>query len=184
MVGTIPECVGNLSFSLVELQLHMNNFHGTIPGQFAKGCLVRILNLNNNQMEGSLPQSLVNCRDLEILDVANNNLNDSFPHWLGILDIQILVLRSNKFYGQIDNFEVRSSFSRLRIIDLSHNDFVGYLPMKFFENLHAIRDANEKKAEFMRDVFDQNVYYDESVFHHDKRVGDTIYGNLNHFHSY
>ncbi|XP_022717336.1 receptor-like protein 12 isoform X1 [Durio zibethinus] len=163
LVGTIPQCLGNLSFSLVDLELQMNNFHGTIPGNFSEGCSLRNFNLNSNQLKGSLPRSWVNCRDLKLLDLANNNLNDTFPHWLGILDIEILVLRSNRFYGRIDNFEVTSSFSHLRIIDLSHNDFIGYLPMKFFENLHAIRDSNKRKAEYMIDLYDEDRFYDNSV---------------------
>ncbi|XP_039048874.1 receptor-like protein 43 [Hibiscus syriacus] len=40
---------------------------------------------------------------------------------------------------------VTFSFTRLRVIDLSRNNFTGYLPMKFFENLHAIRKGNENK---------------------------------------
>ncbi|XVF87996.1 hypothetical protein PTKIN_Ptkin19aG0013600 [Pterospermum kingtungense] len=36
--------------------------------------------------------------------------------------------------------------------------------MKFFKNLHAIRDANKSKTEYKRDVYDQNLYYDDSVF--------------------
>ncbi|XWS27382.1 hypothetical protein CRYUN_Cryun26dG0110300 [Craigia yunnanensis] len=34
--------------------------------------------------------------------------------------------------------------------------------MNFFENLHDLRDANEKKGEYTEDLFDQIVYY-ESV---------------------
>ncbi|XVF87995.1 hypothetical protein PTKIN_Ptkin19aG0013500 [Pterospermum kingtungense] len=80
LVGTIPECLGNLSFSSVDLELQMNNFHGNIPGQFAEGCLLKNLNVDSNMLEGSLPQSLVNCRTWEILDVAKNNIRDTFPH--------------------------------------------------------------------------------------------------------
>ncbi|TYJ12031.1 hypothetical protein E1A91_A11G320100v1 [Gossypium mustelinum] len=114
--GTIPECLGNLSSSLLYIELQKNNFHGKLPKNFAKGCTLQSIRINNNQLEGSLPRSLV------------------------------LILRSNRFYGQVNNPDVKVSFSRLRCIDLSHNNFSGYLPVNFFENLHAIREWHEKKS--------------------------------------
>ncbi|WRX29098.1 Leucine-rich repeat - like 10 [Theobroma cacao] len=127
----------------------MNNFHGTIPGNFAKGCSVRNFNLNNNQLEGSLPHSLVNCIDLKILNVANNNLNDTFPHWLGDLDINILLHLLSLICGSLISLTMTSMATYHR---------------NFLKILHAIRDANETKVEYLRDVYDRNMYYQESVF--------------------
>ncbi|XVF78983.1 hypothetical protein PTKIN_Ptkin14bG0182300 [Pterospermum kingtungense] len=131
--------------------LDANNFV-KISGIFPEGCSLRSLNINSNELEGPIPQSLVNCKDLEALQVSNNKINDTFPSWLGDLkNLQILMLRSNRLYGHIPNPEVASSFPRLRIIDLSDNDFSGCLPTKFFENLHAMINGSEKegKAEYM-----------------------------------
>ncbi|XP_039000115.1 receptor-like protein 9DC3 [Hibiscus syriacus] len=151
--GTIPECIGNLSSSLLSLDLRMNNFHGKIPENFVEGCSLKSFLISNNQFEGSLPRSLGNCKELEFLDVGNNYLSDTFPNWLGNLDqLQVLDLRENRFYGKLDSSDV--TFTRLRVIDLSHNNFGGYLPVNFFENLHAIREGNGKKVkpEYMEDV--------------------------------
>ncbi|TYI03518.1 hypothetical protein ES332_A11G344600v1 [Gossypium tomentosum] len=146
--GTILECIGNLSSSLSVVDLGNNNFHGQIPENFAKGCLLKSLRINNNELEGSLPQSLGNCKDLKLLNVGNNNLNDTFPNWLRNLDqLQVLILRSNKFYGQVDSFDVTVSLNLLHVIDLSHNNFSGYLPAHFFEHLDAIREGYGKKVE-------------------------------------
>ncbi|KAB1671294.1 hypothetical protein [Gossypium barbadense] len=146
--GTIPECFRNLSSSLLQFDLRYNNFHGQISEIFAKGCMLKGFRINNNELEGSLPQSLSNCKDLILLDVGNNNLNDTFPNWLGNLDqLQVLILRSNRFYGQVDSFDVKISLTHLRIVDLSHNNFSGYLPTLVFEHLHAIREGYEKKVE-------------------------------------
>ncbi|KAK5786885.1 hypothetical protein PVK06_041533 [Gossypium arboreum] len=156
--GTIPECLGNLSSSLLEIFLENNNFHGQIPENFAKGCMLKSFRVNNNKLEGSLPRSLANCKDLNLLDVGNNNLNDTFPNWLGNLDrLHVLILRSNRFYGQVGSFDVTVSLTRLRIIDLSCNNFSGYLPTNFFEHLHAIREGYEKKVEpeYMQQGFDK-----------------------------
>ncbi|KAB2059722.1 hypothetical protein ES319_A11G326400v1, partial [Gossypium barbadense] len=146
--GAIPECLENLSSSLSTVDLGNNNFRGQIPENFAKGCMLKSFRINNNKLEGSLPRSLANCKDLNLLHVGNNNLNDTFPNWLENLDqLYVLILSSNRFYGQIDSFDVAVSLTRLRIIDLSCNNFSGYLPTNFFEHLHAIREGYEKKVE-------------------------------------
>jgi Leucine-rich repeat (LRR) protein len=145
--GMIPQCLGNLSDSLSVVDFRKNNFHGTIPKKFAKCNSLRTLVFNGNQLEGLLPQSLVNCTKLEVLDLGNNKLNDSFPYWLEALPkLQVLVLRSNRFSGPIGGFKTNSSFPMLRIIDLSHNEFIGVLPTKFFEDLKAIKTAKESEV--------------------------------------
>ncbi|MBA0606794.1 hypothetical protein Godav_019208, partial [Gossypium davidsonii] len=80
----------------------MNKLHGAIPSTFAKGCALKNLNLNSNHLEGPLKPSITNCKDVQVLDVGNNMINDSFPHWIEALsELQVLVLRSNKFHGPI-----------------------------------------------------------------------------------
>ncbi|GMY31020.1 receptor-like protein Cf-9 homolog, partial [Fagus crenata] len=159
--GMIPRCLGNFSDYLSVMDLRMNRFQGTIPGSFAKCNSLRTLVLNHNQLEGLLPQSLVNCTKLEVLDLGNNNINDSFPYWLEALPkLQVLILRSNRFYGQIDHFKENSSFDMLRIIDLSHNNFTGLLPSKFFEGLEAIITVNESEV---KSKYIGEDYYQDSV---------------------
>ena len=70
MSDMIPSCLGNLSGSLLVLDLWNNKFHGTIPKTFAKGNKLRSLNLDGNQLEGILLQSLANCKHLEVLDLG------------------------------------------------------------------------------------------------------------------
>ncbi|XVF04367.1 hypothetical protein REPUB_Repub05bG0076300 [Reevesia pubescens] len=144
----IPDCLGNFSYYYLSvMDLRMKYFHGKIPRTFLKNGYLRSLNLNDNQLEGSIPQSLVNYSRLEVLDLGNNDLNDTFPYWLGMLsNLQVLVLRSNRFHGDIQNLNGASSFSRFRIIDLSQNEFSGYVPPKIFENFKAIKDIHEDKA--------------------------------------
>ena len=123
------------------LDLRNNTFHGTIPETFAKN--FRSLNLNGNQLEGPLPQSLVNCKHLEVLDLGNTKINNTFPHWLGTFpNLWVLVLRSNRFHGPIENPSTKVSFTNLRIIDLDHNEFHGLLPEKYFNYLNAMMNAN------------------------------------------
>ncbi|XP_044481986.1 receptor-like protein 6 [Mangifera indica] len=144
--GTILECMINSS-SLCILDVQKNRLHGNIPNAFAQGNYFQLLNFNGNKLEGPLPQSLVNCTRLQVLDLGNNNINGSFPYWLGDLpNLQVLVLRFNTFSSfDWGSFEFNRSFPMLRILDLSHNNFNGYLPTRLFENLKAMMNLDEEK---------------------------------------
>ena len=159
--GTIPPCLGNFSKFLSVMDLRMNNFHGNLPENFAEGNRLRSLACNGNQLEGLLPKSLVNCINLEVLDLGNNKINDCFPHWLEALPkLQVLVLRSNNFYGPINNHKTSGMFfSKLRILDISHNEFIGPLPTKLFEELKAIKITNESEDDlkYMGEIYYQGL---------------------------
>ncbi|XP_044481987.1 receptor like protein 22-like [Mangifera indica] len=159
--GTILECMVN-SNNLQVLDVRKNKLHGNIPKTFAPGNCLRTLNFNGNRLEGPIPQSLVNCMRLEVLDLGNNNINDSFPYWLGDLSkLQVLVLHFNSFYGSIwGSSEFNGSFPMLRILDLSHNNFDGYLSARFFENLKAMMNLDEEKKKLN---YMGVSYYQDSV---------------------
>ncbi|XP_044482779.1 receptor-like protein 7 [Mangifera indica] len=153
--GTIPECMVNSS-SLQVLDVRNNKLHGNLPKAFAPGSYLRTLNFNGNGLEGRVPRSLVNCARLQVLNLGKNNIKDSFPYWLGDLpELQVLVLRFNNFYG---SFEFNGSLSMLRILDLSHNNFDGYLSARSFENLKSMMNLDEekKKLNYMGDSYYQD----------------------------
>ncbi|GKV44946.1 hypothetical protein SLEP1_g52082 [Rubroshorea leprosula] len=149
LIGKIPNC---LPKSLSVLNLQANYFDGNIPFGFPEGCGLRNLNLHGNQMDGLLPRCLVNCSMLEVLDIGNNSIEDTFPHWLESLpELQVLVLRSNKFHGFVQSTKESPSFLRLRVLDLSNNDFLGPLPVRYIENFKAMMDLyrDEGSPEYM-----------------------------------
>ncbi|CAI9294923.1 unnamed protein product [Lactuca saligna] len=143
MSGHLPPCVGKLSNSLVLLDLSINNFQGIMMNEFMHGSLLEYIDLSKNQFTGELPRSLTNCTNLEFLNLADNSFHDGFPSWLGNLpNLQILMLRSNKFYGPIQSSTtVSSQFPKLRIIDLSNNNFNGQLHPKYFQTWNAMRSV-------------------------------------------
>ncbi|GJT61659.1 leucine-rich repeat-containing protein [Tanacetum coccineum] len=122
--GVIPQCVGNITFTVMDLG--NNSFQGTIPNVFEEFIQLEGLILNGNQLKGGVPSSLSKCEFLGVLDLGNNHLNGTFPSWLGELCFpQVLVLKSNNFHGNIQpSFAVKFLFLCLRVLDLSHNGFV------------------------------------------------------------
>ncbi|KAH9795648.1 Receptor-like protein 33 [Citrus sinensis] len=164
-VGPVPASLGEIIHSLCDiialdvLDLSNNRLSSTIPeciGNFSPWLSVS-LNLNNNELEGANPQSLVNCTKLEVLDIGNNKINDVFPYWLRNLpELRVLVLRSNKLRGSVRVFEPMESFHKLRILDLSINNFSGYLPARFFEKLNAMRNVGADEGK-LRNGFDGEI---------------------------
>ncbi|GJT40037.1 leucine-rich repeat-containing protein [Tanacetum coccineum] len=147
--GLIPQCFGNITSSLSMIDMGNNSFQGTIPSLY-DGCEgLEGLILNRNQLEGEVPSSLSKCRSLKVVDFGNNHLNGAFPGWLGDLpNLQVLVLKSNNFHGLIQpSSTVESPFPSLRVIDLSHNGFVGQLPAKYIQNFNSMKNVVKNSTE-------------------------------------
>ncbi|XVF84592.1 hypothetical protein PTKIN_Ptkin17bG0049600 [Pterospermum kingtungense] len=130
--GPIPDCLGNIS-ALDFLNLQGNNFSGILP-KFAKASKLRTLKVSENRLEGKLPRSLAKCTRLHVLDVGNNKMNDTFPVWLGKLPaLMVLILRENRFYGQIKYLNHKNVFPALDVLDIASNDFSGELSIDFLQ---------------------------------------------------
>ncbi|KAL7175306.1 hypothetical protein ACSBR2_028999 [Camellia fascicularis] len=159
--GLIPQCLGNLSNSLSVLNLGINSFHGTFTATFTKGNVLTNLNLNGNQIEGQVPRSLLNCEYLEVLDLGKNKINDTFPQWLETLtELQVLVLRFNRFHGHIGTSKTKGKqpFPKLRIIDISCNEFTGLLPTNYIKQFGVMNVDEHVKFKYMGET-----YYQDSV---------------------
>ncbi|KAM0023589.1 putative leucine-rich repeat-containing, plant-type, leucine-rich repeat domain superfamily [Helianthus debilis subsp. tardiflorus] len=147
--GHIPDWIGEIGKNqLSVLDLSNNSITGTIPNVYEDWSELEGFVLNGNQLQGKVPTSLYKCQKLKIIDLGNNQLSDTFPGWLGDLPkLQALVLRSNNFHGGIvTSSKVKFPFPCLRVIDLSHNGFVGQLPTKDFQNFNAMKNVVTKKT--------------------------------------
>ncbi|KAH0710328.1 hypothetical protein KY284_011755 [Solanum tuberosum] len=165
--NSIPSCLGSMS-SLTVLDLRRNNFTGSLPPLCAQSTSLTTIVLNGNHFEGTLPVSLLNCSGLEVLDMGNNAINDIFPAWLGTLQqLQVLILKSNVFRGPIRTCQTTFCFPKLRIFDLSHNEFNGSLPAKVFGNFKAMikLDGEDTREIMYMKPSDNSVFslYEDSV---------------------
>ncbi|XP_047331852.1 receptor-like protein 9DC3 [Impatiens glandulifera] len=145
--GPIHPCFGNFSTKLRVQDLRNNNLHGGIPEPYAEDNMLSVLALNGNGLQGPIPESLSLCKHLQVLDIGNNMINGTFPIWVDALpELEVLVLRSNKFHGFLDFSKTPSPFPRLRIFDISHNEFTGPLPSFYFNNFNAMKTVNQNRT--------------------------------------
>ena len=161
--GALPHCFfTDVSINLNILDLHDNQLQGKIPQTFPSTCNLTTFNINNNYMEGPIPLNLANCKQLQILDIGNNKISDTFPSWLVALpELQILVLRLNRFHGNLSVKKMKYPFPKLRIMDLSHNQFSGSLPINFFDNFKLMANSDQNVGLNSSKI--SGSYYEASV---------------------
>ena len=123
------------------------------------------LDFSGNWIEGQLPRSLAYCKYLEVLDIGDNKISDSFPCWMtAIARLQVLVLKSNKFYGQVvpsfADEKHTCEFPSLRILDVASNNLSGTLTEEWFIGLKSMKveAANETS------VMEYNGYQQKQAY--------------------
>ncbi|XP_055836348.1 receptor kinase-like protein Xa21 [Solanum dulcamara] len=95
--GLIPTTIGNIS-SLMSLEFEGNNLAGNIPSEIGKLKQLQGMILQNNKLQGHIPDSVCHLSNLVLLVLAGNELSGSIPECLGNLSmLQYLVLGSNNF---------------------------------------------------------------------------------------
>ncbi|ESQ51900.1 hypothetical protein EUTSA_v10017694mg [Eutrema salsugineum] len=157
LTGPIPPCLSN---SVTVVNLRKNNLEGSLPDMFYDSAFLRTLDVGYNQLTGKLPRSLLNCSSLRFISLDHNRMKDKFPFWLKALpDLQGLTLRSNKFYGPISPPDQdHLAFPKLRILEISDNNFTGSLPPNYFvkwkaSSLQMIEDGRIYMGDY------SNAYY-------------------------
>lgn len=140
MTGEIVETL----YKCLVLDLSVNSLTGTLPHNLGPGINIIALDLHTNKLHGIIPSIPANCTQLVILDLGNNKINGTFPWWLVALpQLQVLVLRSNRLHGKLSVRKMKHPlFPQLHVMDLSHNQFCGSLPIYFFDNLKVMADSD------------------------------------------
>lgn len=156
--GSIPRCMGKFQSTLSDLNLRRNHLSGSLPKSIFK--ILRSLDVGHNKLEGKLPRSLIHFSTLEVLNVESNKINDTFPFWLSSLkNLQVLVLRSNAFHGPIH----QTRFPKLRIMDISRNNFNGTLPSNCFVDWTAMSSLGKNEDRFNEKYMGSGYYHDSMV---------------------
>uniref|UniRef100_J3KWM7 non-specific serine/threonine protein kinase n=1 Tax=Oryza brachyantha TaxID=4533 RepID=J3KWM7_ORYBR len=167
--GSIPSCLMENSSTLKILNLKANQLHGELPHNIKEHCAFEALDFSHNWIEGKLPTSLVACKNLMILDIGNNQIGGYFPCWMHLLPkLQVLVLKSNKFYGQLGptlaKDESSCELQDLRILDLASNNFSGILPGEWFSKLKSMMLVSTNETLVMKDADTYSTFYRTPYF--------------------
>ncbi|KAL7190032.1 hypothetical protein ACSBR1_039640 [Camellia fascicularis] len=167
--------------TLQFIDLHSNLLHGPLP---IPPITTIAFFISNNKLIGEIFPLICSLNLLKVLDLSNNNFSGIIPHCFGNLSNSLsvlnsgmnsfhgtfttaftvgLVLRFNRFHGHIDAFKTKSKvpFTKLRIIDISYNEFSGLWPTNYIEKSEATMNVDEHamKLKYMGDIY----YYDYVV---------------------
>ncbi|XP_057964772.1 LRR receptor-like serine/threonine-protein kinase RGI2 [Malania oleifera] len=135
-VGQIPGSFGHLS-SLNRLILSRNSFSGSIPPLLGHCSSLQLLDLSSNMLSGSIPKELFEIESLDIaLNLSWNGLTGTIPPEISALSkLSVLDVSHNMLGGDLMPL---SGLENLVSLNISHNNFTGYLPdNKFFRELPA-----------------------------------------------
>ncbi|XP_048422174.1 probable LRR receptor-like serine/threonine-protein kinase At3g47570 [Pyrus x bretschneideri] len=152
--GMLPQCLANLSSSLVSfyvdyniifgsipkgmenlhnlesIQLSGNQFSGLIPPEIGRLSKLYEVYMETNSLTGNVPSSFGNLSRLTDLHLEDNNLQGTIPSALAECPyLMNLTLGGNNFTGIISPELVRLPSSYVHL-DLSRNHFTGFLPME------------------------------------------------------
>ncbi|WVZ18273.1 hypothetical protein V8G54_005595 [Vigna mungo] len=122
LFGSVPEELLQTSVPLVELDLSVNGFTGSIAA--INSTSLSILNLSSNSLSGSLPTSLTRCT---VIDISRNMLSGDISviqNWEAPLEV--INLSSNKLSGSLP--PTLGTYSKLFTVDLSLNELKGSIP--------------------------------------------------------
>ncbi|KAF2933492.1 receptor-like protein 7 [Oryza sativa Japonica Group] len=159
-LGSIPSCLmEDMSDHLNVLNLKGNQLGGRLPNSLKQDCAFGALDFSDNRIEGLLPRSLVACKDLEAFDIRNNRIDDKFPCWMSMLPkLQVLVLKSNKFVGNVGpsvpGDKNSCEFIKLRIFDLASNNFSGLLQNEWFRTMKSMMTKTVNETLVMENQYD------------------------------
>ncbi|KAG8083749.1 hypothetical protein GUJ93_ZPchr0016g2605 [Zizania palustris] len=152
--GPLPSSLKGLR-SMVALNLSYNAFTKSIPAGLGLLVNLQSLDLSWNQLEGGVDWKFLIESTVSHVDFSGNLLTSTTPKELKFLadiseTVLYLNLSNNKLTGTlIDGVEL-STFGRLKVLDLSHNQLSGDLPgFNYVYDLEVLRLANNAFTGFV-----------------------------------
>ncbi|XP_020168806.2 uncharacterized protein [Aegilops tauschii subsp. strangulata] len=125
--GSLPRSVGNLSRSLVRLNLGRNQIVGTIPVEIFNLASLQMLSMDKNLLSGVIPSIIGNLDWLVVLDLSGNKFSGQIPSAIGNLSrLNQLSLDNNNLSGNIP--ASLGNCKQLDMLSLSFNSLEGPIP--------------------------------------------------------
>ncbi|CAH1438581.1 unnamed protein product [Lactuca virosa] len=139
LTGGIPAVLGNLT-SMEIFSAARNPLGGSIPDTLGHWKSLTTLYLEGCSLSGTIPHSLYNLSLLTNVSLAENQLIGVLPSALGTMlpHLESLQLHHNQLTGPLP--PSISNCSKLRVIEMSDNNFSGKLKIDFsrLENLYSV----------------------------------------------
>ncbi|XP_054778885.1 calmodulin-binding receptor kinase CaMRLK-like [Prosopis cineraria] len=137
-VSWISHCSVNDQFRAIRLA--SKNLRGAISWKFLRNISnLQVLDLSGNSLQGQVPSWFWASSGLLEVNLSNNRFGGSINGSLADSSLQMLNLSHNRFTNHVQ----LSGFSKLKVLDLSHNN-LKYLPSGFqkIANLNHVDLSN------------------------------------------
>ncbi|KAJ0607941.1 putative leucine-rich repeat domain superfamily [Helianthus annuus] len=141
ITGIVPNCLQNISSSLVSLNIQSNMIQGPFPITICTMASLLYLDMSNNSFHGVLPECLGNITSsLAMIDLGDNNFHGTIPKvyggYCGLVDG--LILNGNKFEGEVPRSLAKCQ--SLKVLDLGRNQLNGTFPrwLGYLEKLQVL----------------------------------------------
>ncbi|PKI43701.1 hypothetical protein CRG98_035900 [Punica granatum] len=130
--GNIPECISNMSTTLMTFSSGENMISGGLPGTIGNLINLELFFVEGNNISGNIPSEIGNLARLKQLYLGRNEFSEEIPHTMGNLSKLIhLSLRSNSLQGAIPSS--LSKCQSLLLLDLAGNKLSGAIPPEIME---------------------------------------------------
>nr|XP_043607521.1 putative receptor-like protein kinase At3g47110 [Erigeron canadensis] len=128
LTGGIPPSLGNIT-SMEAFSAYGNPFGGTIPETLGNWKNLTQIGFAECNLHGTIPYFLYNLSLLTALSFPTNNLTGSLPPTIDLPNLEWLELNNNKLSGLLP--PSLSNCSKLNILEISYNSFIGKLTIDF-----------------------------------------------------
>ncbi|KAL8162936.1 hypothetical protein V2J09_014425 [Rumex salicifolius] len=146
--GNIATEISQLPMGLKSLNLSHNRFSGQIPSSIANLKSLRVLDLSENMISKSIPDNIFADCSLHYLSLARNSLEGPLPSTLSkCTTLNVLNLSNNHFTGYPFLNTGIWSLGRIRVLDLSMNEFSGLVPVGMLA-LHNMKKLHLQGNQF------------------------------------
>jgi hypothetical protein len=132
LTGSIPSSFYYLN-NLMLFYMHDNLLSGRLP-LFSFYNNIEVLSLYDNSLTGNIPYSYGNYEKLLYFYISDNYLTGTLPiSFQKLSKLEIFIVNNNMLSGKLDYCFNSTNQLKLRTIDISHNQFSGYIPEELYK---------------------------------------------------